>query len=70
MITKLILDGVLKLVQVCKHENKVRTARVFNPRESVPEGLLHEVTPNIFKDKVNNKLFKLTSEGMINLAID
>lgn len=71
MITKLVVDSVLKLVQVCKYSNKNnRVAKVYNPREAVPENILTEVQPNIFKDMVNNKLFKLTPTGMENIAVN
>ena len=71
MITKLILDGALKLVQVCKYSNhKNRIAKVLDPRGTVPEHIYYEVTPNMFKDTVNNKLFKLTPEGMENIAVN
>ena len=65
MITKLVMDGVLKLVQVCKHnaESK-RVARIFDPRGVIPEAVYNEIEPDTFRDDVNDKVYKLTPTGL------
>lgn len=69
MITKLLLDGALKLVQVIKHETGLKTARIYNPREAVPEKILYEDyhQENIFHDEVDNRKYLYTQSGMIPL---
>lgn len=69
MITKLLLEGALKIVSIRKDSNKTkRIAQVYSPREATPELILKETEPNMFKDMVNNVLFKLTNEGMVRVA--
>lgn len=69
MITKLLLEGALKIVSIRKDSNKAkRVAQVYSPREATPELILKETEPNMFKDMVNNVLFKLTNEGMVRVA--
>ena len=41
MITSIIMDGALKLVQLIRYSNNQRVARIFNPKDSrVPERVL------------------------------
>jgi hypothetical protein len=69
MITKLLLEGALKIVSIRKDSNKTkRVAQVYSPREAAPELILKETEPNMFKDMVNGILFKLTNEGMVKVA--
>jgi hypothetical protein len=70
MISALLLNGVLKLIQVRKDTNKnKRVCRIYDPRATIPENILDEVIPDsdLFKDKVTGKRFKFTREGMIAL---
>lgn len=64
MITRLIVDGLLKLVSVRKDEHSSkRIARVYDPACQIPEGVIVEKENNIFYDEVNNRIFKLTKLG-------
>ena len=66
MFTRLIADGVLKLVQICKYSNQTqRVAKLFDPRGTVPQAVLKEVEPNVFEDDVEHKRYKLTPTGMV-----
>ncbi|HYV53752.1 MAG TPA: hypothetical protein VE933_04170 [Chitinophagaceae bacterium] len=39
MFTTLFIDGALKLVQIIRYKNKPATARIYDPRATVPEGI-------------------------------
>lgn len=66
MITKLLLDRVLKLVQVRKDEHSEnRVARIYNPREATPEAIYNEVEKDIFHDSLTGRKFHLTPMGLI-----
>lgn len=65
MITRLIIDGVLKIAQIVRYEHqKTRVAKVFDPRGAVPERVLDEVQENIFLDREYDKKYILTPLGM------
>ncbi len=68
MFTKLVIDGVLKLVQVIRYNsNRQSVARIYDPRGTMPEAILNEVKDrkNIFRDDVNNKDYRLTPNGLV-----
>lgn len=68
MITALLLDKVLKLVSIRKDEHsKKQVARIYNPRETVPEAIYHETDKNIFHDDVTGRKFHLTPTGLIGI---
>ena len=68
MITKLLLDRVLKLVQVRKDEHsKNRVARIYDPRATTPEAIYNEVEENIFCDELTGNKFKLTDLGLVSI---
>lgn len=69
MITKLLLDGALKLVQVIRHESGLKTARIYNPRENVPEKILYEsrYDQELFIDELTGAKYRYTQTGMIQL---
>lgn len=66
IITKLVIDGALKLAQVIRYSKKHGVARVFNPADSrVPERVLDEISKNVFVDREYNKTYRLTPTGLI-----
>lgn len=68
MITALLLDKVLKLVQIRKDEHsKKSVARIYDPKATVPEAIYHEVEKNIFHDELTGRKFHLTPTGLIGI---
>lgn len=68
MFTKLVIDGVLKLVQVIRYNsNRQSVARIYDPRGTMPEAILNEVQgrKNVYHDDVNDKDYKLTPTGLV-----
>ena len=65
MFTSLILDGVLKIVQVVRVARKRQSARIFDPRGTVPEKVLDEIRENVFIDRDNNQEYRYTPTGLI-----
>jgi hypothetical protein len=67
MITKLLVDGALKLVQVIRYGNKKSVARLYDPKGTIPEAVLFEIQENMFLDINTDKSYQLTSTGMIGI---
>ena len=70
MITKALIDRVLKLVQIRKDENsKKQVARIYDPRATVPEAIYNELEPgsNIFHDTMTGTKYHLTPTGLITI---
>lgn len=70
MITALLLDKVLKLVQIRRDEHsKKQVARIYDPRSVTPEAIFNEVKAgsNIFHDELTGRQFHLTPTGMIGI---
>jgi hypothetical protein len=68
MFTKLIIDGVLKIVQVVRYSNNHQSvARIYDPRGTMPEAILNELQERkgVYRDDVNNKDYRLTPTGLI-----
>ena len=70
MISSLLIDGALKLVQVVrygKRSNRPDVARIYSPRAAVPEKVL-ECSPydhHTFVDTETGDLYKETRTGLI-----
>lgn len=64
MITKLLVDGVLKLVQIRKSQNK-NVARVYDPKSQIPETILNEIAPNCYENGLTGDLFKVEDGAMV-----
>lgn len=66
MFTTLFIDGALKIAQVIRYKNKPAVARIYDPRATVPEGILQasKYDDNRFISD-DCKEFKLTQTGMI-----
>jgi hypothetical protein len=56
----------LQVVQVIKYPNKPKVARLYNPRDTVPNNVLTEIVPGSdeFLDTVTGDKFQNTKEGM------
>lgn len=70
MITALLLDKVLKLVQVRRDEHSTtKVARIYDPRAAEPEAIYKEIKPNsnIFHDELTGRRFHLTPTGLIGI---
>ena len=70
MISSLIIDGALKLIQVVrygKQSNRPDVARVFNPRSAVPEHILEcsKYDNSIFVDPNTGDQYKETEGGLV-----
>ena len=64
MISSILIDGALKLIQKVTYKNrglktKENVIRIFSPREAVPEQILYEskVLPGTYLDEVNDKVY-------------
>lgn len=67
MFTTLLIDGALKIVQLVRYKNKRATARIYDPKATVPEAILEESRygSNVFIDKITNKKYKNLPTGMV-----
>lgn len=65
LLTSLILDGALKIVQIVRVERQRQSARIFDPRGTVPEKVLDEIQNNVFIDRETNKQYQYTATGLI-----
>lgn len=67
----LVINGLQKLFKVMAYKNRSKkVCRIYDPKDAtIPEKLLEERFPgsNLFKDKLNNKRYLHTREGMIAL---
>ncbi len=66
MITHVLLNGILKLVSIRKTD-KGNVARIYNPREAVPEAIFPEIAPNCYENQIDGGLFKLLDGKMVSL---
>lgn len=69
MISSIVIDGVLKLVQVIRYgkkSNQPDVARLYDPRATTPEKILHcsKYNENLFTDEETGKQFK-TVNGIL-----
>lgn len=63
MISSIIIDGALKLVQIMRYgntSNRPDVARIYNPREAVPEKVLEcsKYDNTLFSDPLSGQQFK------------
>lgn len=67
MFTKLVIDGVLKIVQVIRYSKHQSVARIYDPRGVMPESILNELQERkgVYHDDINDKDYKLTPTGLI-----
>lgn len=57
----------LQIVQVLRYTKKAAVARLYNPRDTVPNNVLTEIVPGSdeFLDTVTGDKFQNTKEGMV-----
>lgn len=72
MISSIVIDGALKLVQIIRYGNKSNrpdVVRLFNPRNPIPEKVLvcNKYDPSKFIDDETGVEYKETKEGLIAL---
>lgn len=70
MISSILIDGVLKLVQVCRYGKKSSrpdVVRLLDPKSPIPEKILvcNKYNPEIFFDEDNGNEYKMTQRGLI-----
>ncbi len=67
MISTLLIDGAIKLVQVMRYSKKPATARVYVPGAKIPEKVLQasKYDDNRFIDDDTCKEYRLTRNGMV-----
>jgi len=67
MISTILIDGVIKLIQVVRYSKKPATARVYVPGAKVPEKVLQasKYDDNRFIDDETCKEYRLTRTGMV-----
>ena len=70
MISSIIIDGALKLVQVVrygKYSNRPDVARIFQPRSAVPEKVLNcsKYDDGLFVDEETGQKYKETELGLV-----
>lgn len=68
MFTSLVIDGVLKIVQVIRYKNKPAVARVYDPRAVVPETILQasKYDDDRFIDD-DCREYRLTDTGLVTI---
>lgn len=59
MFTTIIFNGVLKVVQLIRYRNNQTVARIFDPREAVPERVLDVDQQGRMLDDETGKTYKI-----------
>ena len=65
----MVLESGLKVLQIIRYKNKRATARIWDARATVPEGIMKESRygSNIFIDQLTRKKYKYYPTGMVAL---
>lgn len=66
MIIVSLIKGALKLVAVRK-TNKGNVARIYDPREAVPEAVFPEIAPNLYENQLTGDLYTILDNKMVAL---
>lgn len=68
MITALVIDGALKLVQLVRYSNNQKVARIYNAKDSrIPERVLDLDNQGRAIDDETGKLYKFNIRNMQNV---
>lgn len=66
MIIVSLIKGALKLVAI-RQTKKGNVARIYDPREAVPEAIFSEIAPNCYEDQITGDLYKIQDNKLVTL---